>query len=69
LKLLIFVSRSSHSVLKMLSLLALGSEDALLAMDSSELAELVVEEGFDESEYHLGVEFNRYCCVAFSWRW
>jgi hypothetical protein len=53
----------------MLSLLALGSEDALLAMDSSELAELVVEEGFDESEYHLGVEFNRYCCVAFSWRW
>jgi hypothetical protein len=38
----------------MLSLLVLGSEDALLAMDSSELAELSVE-GFDESEYHRGV--------------
>ena len=43
-------------MLKMLSLLAFGSEDALLAMDSSlvfaELAELLTLEGFDESEYH-----------------
>ena len=45
-------------MLKMLSLLACGSEDALLAMDSSlvfaELAELLTLEDFDESEYHRG---------------
>lgn len=45
------VSRSSHSLLKTLSLL-LGVEDALLAMDSLELAlELELDvEGFVELE-------------------
>lgn len=51
-------------MLKMLSLLAFGSEDALLAMDSSELAELLVE-GFDES--HRGVEEENCRCGSLRW--
>jgi hypothetical protein len=40
-------------------------------MDSSlEVAELAeLEEDFDESEYHRGVEFEKYCCVEGSRRW
>lgn len=43
------VSRSSHSLLKTLSLL-LGAEDALLAMESLELELELEEEGFEELE-------------------